>query len=134
MITGVACMQLVDQGLIKLDEPADKFLPELGQVKLIDGSSPKNKITLRHLLSHTAGFAYSMYSKELKEYTEKTGKSEFDGSVEGTFGLPLVAEPGTEWHYSISLDCEHTTPISTFTADRFVGAGRLLEASEADFQ
>ena len=66
----------------------------------------KTKITLRHLLSHTAGFAYSMYSKELKAYTEKTGKSEFDGSVEGTFGLPLVAEPGTEWHYSISLDCK----------------------------
>ena len=75
-----------------------------------------------------------MYSKELKEYTEKTGKSEFDGSVEGTFGLPLIAEPGTEWHYSISLDCEHTSLISTVIANRLTGAGRLLEASGSDFQ
>lgn len=69
-----------------------------------------------------------MYSKELKEYTEKTGKSEFDGSTEGTFDLPLVAEPGTEWHYSISLDCESWSSVQMSPSDCAAGAGRLLEA------
>lgn len=106
MIASMACMQLVEQGKIDLDVPAEKYLPELGQVKLVDGSSPKTKITMRHLLTHTAGFGYTFFNKKLNEHYEKSGKDEFDGSKEGTFGLPLVREPGTEWEYSTAIDCK----------------------------
>ena len=97
-------MQLVEQGKIHLDEPAEKYLPELGTVKMINGDAPKSKITMRQLLTHTAGFSYTFFDEELNERYKKTGIDEFSGSREGTFGMPLVREPGQEWHYSTGID------------------------------
>jgi len=104
MIAGIAVMQLVEQGKIDLDEPVEKILPEIGEVKKVDGSKPKTKITMRMLLAHTAGFSYTFFNEDLKEWSEKNGKNEFDGTMEGTFGLPLIAEPGQAWNYSTGID------------------------------
>ena len=57
-INATAVMVLVDEGKLSLDEPASKWLPELAKVKLADGSAPEKPITLRMLLSHTAGIAF----------------------------------------------------------------------------
>jgi CubicO group peptidase (beta-lactamase class C family) len=57
-INATAVMVLVDEGKLALDEPASKWLPELANVKLADGSAPQKPITLRMLLSHTAGIAF----------------------------------------------------------------------------
>ena len=58
----VAALQLIEQGKITLDEPLDDYLPEMTSIKIINQNNeivyPKNSITLRHLLTHTAGFGY----------------------------------------------------------------------------
>lgn len=69
LVTAIGALQLVEQGKVSLDEPTDieKILPELGQAKIISGepgnfkfTTPKNKITLRMLLNHSAGFSYTV--------------------------------------------------------------------------
>src|SRR5438309_649071 len=73
-VTSVAVMQLVEAGKVKLDEPAATYLPELGTVQVLEGAglrAPKTPVTVRQLLTHTAGFGYEFLSKELFEYVAK---------------------------------------------------------------
>jgi len=91
-INATAIMTAVEAGLLSLDEPASKWLPELGQVKLADGSAPKQPITLRLLLSHTAGIAFPPRKADdgavsLKQYVQRLVKA------------PLAFEPGTSYEY-----------------------------------
>ncbi|KAF3491175.1 beta-lactamase [Arthroderma uncinatum] len=103
LITGIACMQLVERGELSLDdaEMLERLCPELKEVKVLqdDGTLvPKKKgITLRMLLSHTSGFGYSNGNKKLEGFLENTGK--FD-----QFLQPLVNQPGEKWEYGISID------------------------------
>src|SRR4029450_5828297 len=78
-ITGVACMQLVEQGKLQLDQPMGKLLPQLEQPMVLEGfdasGAPKLRpakraITLRHLLTHTAGFTYSIWSEPMVRVAE----------------------------------------------------------------
>ena len=81
-ITGVAALQLVQQGKLKLDEPAESFLPIISKLQIVSAKkgqdpdqwhyrSPTNKITLRMLLNHTAGLGYTFLNHEIKEIFEK---------------------------------------------------------------
>ena len=81
-ITGAACMQLVEQGKLQLDQPMGKLLPQLEQPKVLEGfdasGAPKLRpakraITLRHLLTHTAGFTYSIWSEPMTQFEKVTG-------------------------------------------------------------
>src|SRR5438093_9474111 len=70
-VTSVAVMQLVEAGKVKLDDPAATYLPELAAVQVLDGGvlrTPKTPMTVRQLLTHTAGFAYEFLNKELHDY------------------------------------------------------------------
>ena len=130
-VTGMAAMILVGEGKMKLDQPISEFLPEFANMtvltdpeKSLDAVPAKAQITVRHLLTHTAGLGYSIITKgpllqayldngitpgivsrfpipgqptsiptpDLKTFSERLAK------------LPLIAEPGTKWSYSISLD------------------------------
>ena len=112
MIGGIACMQLVEQGKLGLDdaELAEKLCPELKAVKILKGfdgdgkpvlEEKKNSITLRMLLSHTAGFGYTFFNPELKRFGRPVGLDEFSGRVEDVCG-PLLFEPGTKFNYGVS--------------------------------
>ena len=109
-ITSVAAMQLVEQGKLKLDEPVAKHLPQLAKLDVIDGFLPSGKpvlrpavkpITLRHLLTHTSGFAYPTWSEEMFKYTQATGPLP-PGVVAPL--VPLMFEPGTRWQYGYRAD------------------------------
>jgi len=109
-ITSVAAMQLVERGRLKLDEPVAKHLPELAKLDVIQGFDAAGKpvlrpamkpITLRHLLTHTSGFAYPTWSEEMFKYTQATAPLP-PGVVAPL--VPLIFEPGTRWQYGYSAD------------------------------
>jgi CubicO group peptidase (beta-lactamase class C family) len=130
-VTGMAAMILIDEGKMKLDQPIADFIPEFAQMRVatdpvasLDSVPAKTQITVRHLLTHTAGLGYSIVSKGalLKAYMDNgitpgaVSKLPIPGFEPGapvpdlkTFAervakLPLIAEPGTKWSYSIALD------------------------------
>jgi methyl acetate hydrolase len=113
-ITSVAAMQLVEKGKIQLDEPVSRVLPELDSIQVLEGfdsnghpilRKPKRPITLRHLLTHTAGFTYDMWNADMVRYMEYEG---IPGIIEckniTLLKTPLVFDPGDRWEYGISID------------------------------
>lgn len=115
MITGLAAMQLVEQGKLHLDDAdeVETLCPELKGIKILqkvddDGvphfAEKKNRITLRMLLTHTAGFQYAWSNKHLARYGNPIGIHELSGHARDIFEYPLVFEPGTAWQYGIGLD------------------------------
>ncbi|KAK6367990.1 hypothetical protein LTS17_010143 [Exophiala oligosperma] len=113
MITGVACMQLVEQGKLALDDVAlvERLAPELKAVQVWqDGKLvPKKRgITLRMLLSHTGkfdpGFAYAFFDDRLNDWAGPLGIDEFSGSYHDYLSQPLVNQPGEVWEYGINID------------------------------
>jgi CubicO group peptidase (beta-lactamase class C family) len=112
-ITGAAAMQLVEQGKLSLDAPIGKVLPDLASPQVFEGfdanGEPKlraarNPITLRHLMTHTAGFCYDMWNGDMVQYLAKTGLPGVTTCKNDALKLPLMTEPGTRWEYGISID------------------------------
>ena len=112
-ITATACMQLIDQGKLKLDQPAGEILPELKSPMVLDGFDAAGKpklrparraITVRHLMTHTSGYTYPVWSGNILQYEKATGMPDIAYSMNGAFTAPLEFEPGERWQYGISLD------------------------------
>ncbi|KAH7355786.1 beta-lactamase/transpeptidase-like protein [Pyrenochaeta sp. MPI-SDFR-AT-0127] len=109
MIAGLACMQLVEQGKLHLDdgEEIERLIPEIKDLKVLqkDGTlvEKKRKITLRMLLTHTAGFGYTFFNNELRDYSHPIGFDEFSGHIKDIL-QPLVFQPGEGWEYGVNID------------------------------
>jgi len=112
-ITATACMQLIEQGKLRLDQPAGEILPELKSPQVLVGFDAsgqpelrpaRNTITVRHLLTHTSGFTYSIWSENLSRYEKVTGMPDIGYSMNGAFKAPLEFEPGERWQYGIGMD------------------------------
>jgi len=112
-VTSVAAMQLVEQGKLQLDEPIGNVLPELAAPQVLEGfdstDAPrlrpaKRPITLRHLLTHTAGFGYEMWNPELIRYVTVTGMPSLMTGKLAVLRAPLVFDPGDRWEYGINID------------------------------
>ncbi|MBF9150560.1 serine hydrolase domain-containing protein [Novosphingobium jiangmenense] len=155
-ITGMAAMMLVDEGKLRLDQPIADLLPAFGKMQVQvtpDGSitdlrPAKAQITVRHLLTHTAGLGYSIIQKgPIKDAYISAGlvpgqasRMRFPGmdapkplSSLAEFAdvlatMPLVYEPGTVWSYSVALDLMGRVievasgkPFDAFLAERVFG-------------
>jgi methyl acetate hydrolase len=106
-ITSVALMQLVEQGKIGLDDPAEKYLPELANPKVIESFDAKTgdyklrpaarPATVRNFLTHTSGLAYPFTSAIWRDFKPHAGETY-------PFGGPMLFDPGERWHYSTSTD------------------------------
>ena len=121
-ITATAAMQMVEQGKLALDAPAGEVVPGLAAPQVLEGFDAAGKprlrpargpITLRHLLTHTAGFGYDTWNADLHAYAKacdippaRTGKL-------AALGMPLTFDPGTAWQYGINIEW----------------AGRMVEAA-----
>ncbi|WP_246792344.1 serine hydrolase domain-containing protein [Burkholderia perseverans] len=112
-VTAAACMQLIEQGRLQVDQPAAGILPALASPQVLEGFAPDNTpvlrpakrpITVRHLLTHTSGHTYSLWSKALARYEEATGTPIIFSGRNAAFDVPLEFDPGERWHYGISLD------------------------------
>lgn len=107
MIAGVACMQLVEKGLLKLDDgdQLEDLLPELKTLQVLNKDKTleekKKQITLRMLLTHTAGFGYSFFNERLRDWGLPAGCDEFSGRMEDMIS-PLLFQPGEGWEYGVS--------------------------------
>jgi methyl acetate hydrolase len=111
-VTSVAAMQLVEQGKLKLDEPASTYIKELGSLQVLHGFDPKTgkpilkpatkPVTLRTLLTHTSGFVYDTWFADMARYEKETGTSMPLGTVAPL--TPLMFEPGSRWQYGTSAD------------------------------
>jgi CubicO group peptidase (beta-lactamase class C family) len=123
-VTSVGLMILHEEGLFQLNDPVGKYLPELAKLEVraertdpatgavtVSSHPARNPITVRDLMRHTAGLTYGFFGdtqvdrayreqglivedKDLAETVTKLGK------------LPLRFEPGTQWHYSVSVDVQ----------------------------
>lgn len=112
-ITSVAAMQLVEQGKLSLDEPISRVLPELANPQVLEGFSADGKpclrpakrpITLRHLLTHTAGFGYDIWNGDLGRYMELNQVPGIISCQNAALKSPLVFDPGDRWQYGINID------------------------------
>lgn len=106
-ITSIAAMQLVERQLVTLDEPLAAKLPQLAEVQVLEGfdenneprfRAPKRQITLRHLLTHTAGFAYPVLNADLWKLHQQTGQTMT------ALDMPMVTDPGERWEYGVATD------------------------------
>ena len=112
-LTGAAAMQLVERGRLELDAPAASVIPYLDEVPVLEGfdhdGKPRTRprrgaITLRHLLTHTAGFSYEIWSDAIVRYQEATGTPGIITCEEAALTTPLLFDPGDRWDYGINID------------------------------
>ncbi|MEH2564519.1 serine hydrolase domain-containing protein [Bradyrhizobium sp. AZCC 2289] len=112
-ITAAAGMQLVEQGKLSLDEPIGKVLPDLAAPQVLEGfdargepklRAAKKPITLRHLMTHTAGFCYNLWNGDMAAYLEKTGTPDITSCKNAALKTPIMSDPGTRWEYGTNID------------------------------
>lgn len=112
-ITSVAAVQMVERGRLELDAPASSVVPQIAQAQVLTGFDadgqpqfrpPKRPITLRHLLTHTAGFSYEIWNTDIQKVQaafEIPGITECKAKALTT---PLLFDPGEDWDYGINID------------------------------
>jgi CubicO group peptidase (beta-lactamase class C family) len=128
-ITGMAAMILIEQGKIKLDQPVSDFIPAFKTMRVqlnpdtLESRPAARPITIRNLLTHTAGLGYNIITKgplldeynrlglnpaQLSAQAEPQMRAVRPSSLEAFANrvatAPLIADPGTKWSYSIGLD------------------------------
>jgi CubicO group peptidase (beta-lactamase class C family) len=117
-IASVALMILYDEGKVKLDDPVSKFIPELAELEVATSFDPltterANKaITIKQILTHTAGFYYSSGTEMPGVIYRRAGLAEgvrqepvtLEENMKTLAGLPLAFQPGSEWRYGVNTD------------------------------
>ena len=114
-VTGVAVLILYEEGRFLLTDPVANYLPEFTDATVYVGGSakrprtePARPLTIRHLLTHTSGLLYGGESDdgvaEMYKRAEVWKADSLEEFVKRLAAQPLAAQPGTQWHYSVSLD------------------------------
>lgn len=112
-LVSAAAMQLVEQSKITLDQDLGAILPELAKPQVLEGwderGAPRLRpargvVTLRRLLTHTAGFSYEMWNADIVRYQKYASISGIISCENRALTTPLIADPGTRWEYGINLD------------------------------
>jgi CubicO group peptidase (beta-lactamase class C family) len=113
-ITSAAAMQLVDEGALTLDTPVSKYIPGFTELQVLEGideaaqklrlRAASTPVTLKHLLTHTAGFGYEFWNPLLRDAVAAGLLQSIREGGDGFIKAPLVFDPGARWHYGINTD------------------------------
>ena len=112
-ITGVAVMQLVEEGVIGLDDPAREYVPEIADIQVLEGFDddgeprvrpPRSDITVRRLMLHTAGFGYDFFNHDLLKYGEVRDVPSVVTASMASLRSVLLFDPGERWEYGSNID------------------------------
>src|SRR6195952_3838747 len=118
LITSCAALLLFEEGKFRLDDPIEKYIPQLGNRKVLrpgatslDDTEPaKSSITIRRLLSHSSGLSYGFFDPGTLIFKALNGRGVHDPRttlaqmVDVLADLPLIYQPGTSWEYSLAID------------------------------
>jgi CubicO group peptidase (beta-lactamase class C family) len=142
LITSCAALLLYEEGKLRLDDPIERFIPQLGNRKVLrpgatsieDTEPAKRSITIRHLLSHSSGLSYGFFDpgtlifKALNERGVHDINRTLAQMVDVLADLPLIYQPGTSWEYSLATDvtARLIEVISGQSFDQFIKA-RILD-------
>ena len=118
-ITGVALMTFFDEGRFALDDPVSKFIPELKGLQVAVGEKDgellveeaAHEMTIRELVSHTAGLTYGFFSQTpVDQRYRRANILDNNSTLREMVGkladIPLWAQPGTQWQYSVGVDVQ----------------------------
>jgi CubicO group peptidase (beta-lactamase class C family) len=118
-ITGVAMMILFEEGKWQLNDPVAKYIPEFAKLKVystepngnVSLKDQNHPVTMRELMSHSGGFTYGFFSNTAVDKLQLEAdllnpNNTLDEFIKRVAKLPLNSQPGTEWHYSISVDIQ----------------------------
>lgn len=112
-LTATAAMQLIEQGKMKLEQPARELVAELSSPQVLEGFDASGQprlrpatrpMTVRHLLTHTAGFTYDIWSALMGQYQTYASIPGVITCQHAALTTPLLCEPGERWEYGISID------------------------------
>jgi CubicO group peptidase (beta-lactamase class C family) len=108
VLTSVAALQLIEQGRLSLDQDAAELVPAINETPILEGfdasgaprlRAARKTVTLKHLLTHTAGFGYVFMNKDLARFAEQKGLTFGDAMA-----IPRLFEAGERWEYGINTD------------------------------
>ena len=112
-ITSVAVMMLYEEGHFQLDTPVSDFIPEFKNMKVYNEDQTeildaKKEVTIKHLLTHTAGLIYGWGNKSLDKRYQKADLFQpgtpLGDTIKRLSEIPLAHEPGERWTYGVSTD------------------------------
>ena len=112
-VTSVAAMQLYERGAFDLDDAVGKYLPPLAEVQVLDGFDengrpilrpPATPLTVRHLLTHTSGLGYELWSGPLRDYMKAASVPSALSGGDEFLHVPLLFDPGQRWEYGVNTD------------------------------
>lgn len=112
-LTATAVLQCVEDGLLDLDEPVSRYLPEIAEVGVLEGFATggapqirpiRTPITTRMLLLHTAGFAYPFFSDDYRRLVSEGHYPDIATATAASLMTPLLHEPGSAWNYGSNMD------------------------------
>jgi len=112
-ITGTAIMQLVEEGLLSLHDPAKKYVPDIAAVEVLTGYNADGKaqtrpavrdITVLDLMTHTAGFCYEFFSHDDLKYRTEREIPTVVSSTYASIRTVLLHDPGERWTYGVNID------------------------------
>ncbi|HEY8614686.1 serine hydrolase domain-containing protein [Phenylobacterium sp.] len=130
-VTGVALMQLWEQGRFRLDDPVAQYLPDFGEARVQVGTDtagrpltrpPSRPMTIRDLMRHTAGLSYGMRADapdaEFRRLDPLALSNDLPEMGRRLARVPLHFDPGAEWSYSVSVDVQALL-VETLTGQPF---------------
>lgn len=112
-VAGTAALQLVEEGRLALDAPARTYVPEIGELRVIEGFNeagnprlrpPKRDVTTRMLLLHTAGLGYDFFNETYNRLAREHGQPSVITASKASITTPLLFDPGEEWEYGSNMD------------------------------